>query len=361
MNLQEILKIMVKEEGSDLYLKAGSRPVVRVGTNLKAFPVDKLGESDVNGYVKEILGDKGWEKFQSLNELDVAYPVEGVGRFRMNIYRQRTSIAVAVRWVRTDMSSFEDLYLPSVLRKISSYENGLVLITGPTGSGKSTTQAAMIDYINKNRSCCIITIEDPIEFLHKDDKSIISQREIGIDTSSFRDAMKYVVRQNPDIILVGEMRDPDTFEAALSAGETGHLVMSTLHTMSVVHSMDRIMDFFPSSRHDEIRALLAMNLRALTCQRLLPKKDGKGVVPAMEVMTVNSTVRKLIRENEMYKIPVVMQNDEAGEMQTLNQALLKLVEKDMISEEEALMTSTDPGQLKMNLQGIHLDEERGIV
>ncbi len=361
MELKKILRVMVDENGSDLYLKTGSPPVLRGGGSLRAFPVQKLTEAGIEGYVKEILGEKGWEKFQGLNELDIAYPLEGIGRFRINIYRQRTSIAAAVRWVRTDMASFEELYLPPALQNIADYENGLVLITGPTGSGKSTTQAALIDNINKNRACCIITIEDPIEFLHTDKKSIISQREIGIDTSSFRDAMKYVVRQNPDIILLGEMRDPDTFEAALSAGETGHLVMSTLHTMSVVHSMDRIMDFFPSSRHDEIRALLAMNLRALTCQRLLPKKDGSGMVPAMEVMTVNSTVRKLIRENEMYKIPVVMQNDEAGLMQTLNQALLKLVNENLISEEDALMTSNDPGQLKMNLQGIQLDEDRGIV
>lgn len=361
MDLKEILRIMVKEKGSDLYLKAGSPPVVRVGGALRAFPVDRLTDDDIEGCITEILGGKGREKFKELNELDVAYPLEGVGRFRMNIYRQRTSIAVAVRWVRTDMAGFGELYLPPSLEKIAAYENGLVLITGPTGSGKSTTQAALINHINRTRSCCIITIEDPIEFLHEDDKSIISQREIGIDTGNFRDAMKYVVRQNPDIILVGEMRDADTFEAALSAGETGHLVMSTLHTMGVMHSMDRIMDFFPSSRHDEIRALLAMNLRALTCQRLLPRKDKSGVVPAMEVMTVNPTVRKLIRENEMYKIPVVMQNDEAGEMQTLNQALLKLVEDDVISEEDAFMTSNDPAQLKMNLQGIHLDEERGIV
>ncbi len=361
MQLKEILSVMVKQKGSDLYLKKGVPPVVRVGGSLKSFPVDKLTDADIGGYAREILGEKGWEKFQEKNEIDVAYPVEGVGRFRINLYRQRTSIAAAIRWVRTDMASFEDLYLPPILRKVATYENGLVLITGPTGSGKSTTQAALIDHINKNRACCIITIEDPIEFLHEDNKSIISQREIGIDTGSFRDAMKYVVRQNPDIILVGEMRDPDTFEAALSAGETGHVVLSTLHTMGVVHSLDRIMDFFPSTRHDEIRALLAMNLRALTCQRLIPKKDGSGMVPAMEVMIVNPTVRKLIRENEMYRIPVVMQNDEAGEMQTLNQALLKLVNEDVIGEEDALMTSNDPGQLKMNLQGIHLDDERGIV
>ncbi len=361
MELDQILRVMVKEGGSDLYLKKNSPPIVRVGGSLKAFAADRLKEKDLEQYAKIILGEKGWDKFRESNEYDVAYAVEDTGRFRMNIYRQRTSIAIAARWVRTDMSSFEDLYLPPVFHKIADYESGFVLITGPTGSGKSTTQAAVIDHINRTRASCIITIEDPIEFLHEDVKSIISQREIGIDTESFRDAMKYVVRQNPDIILVGEMRDADTFEAALSAGETGHLVMSTLHTMGVKHSMDRILDFFPTYRHDEIRALLAMNLRALSCQRLIPKKDGSGVVPAVEVLVVNPTVRKLIREKEMYKMSVVMQNDEAGEMQTLNQALLKLVQDDVISEEDALLTSNEPGQLKMNLQGIHLDEERGIV
>ena len=361
MDLDELLKAMVERGGTDVYLKVDTPPLLPIGDELTTLFSEKLRQDEMEQFAKVALGDDRWEKFLHLNEIDVAYTVEGAGRFRFNIYWQRSTIAMAIRWVRTDISSFEKLGLPPALKKIALFNKGLVLITGPTGCGKSTTQAVMIDYINRHRKCAIVTIEDPIEFMHEDKTSVISQREVGIDTNTFQDAMKYVVRQNPDVILIGEMRDPETFTAALSASETGHLVMSTLHTLDVVHSLSRILDFFAPSKHHQIRAHLALNLAAMTCQRLLAREDGKGLVPAIEVMIVSAEIRKLIREGEMSKIALVMQNDEAGDMQTLNQSLLRLVEEGSITEEDALANSPEPAALKMNLGGIHLDEERGII
>jgi twitching motility protein PilT len=361
MDFDELLRSMVKEQGSDLYLRVNTPPIVRMGDDLRQLSESAISSEEMDDFARTALGEWRWGKFGQQNEIDTAYSVKGVGRFRLSIYRQRGTLAMAIRWVRTDMESFEGLNLPPVLEKISLFEKGLVLITGSTGSGKSTTQAAIIDYINMRRRCSIVTIEDPIEFLHADKMSIVTQREIGIDTDSFQDAMIHVVRQHPDVILVGEMRDPDTFAAALSASETGHLVLSTLHTMDVVHSFGRILDYFPPSQHNQVRALLALNLRAMTCQRLISRKDGKGLIPAVEVMIVTPAVRKLIRDNEMRKVPLIMQNDESGEMRTLNQSLLELVDGGLISEEDALANSNDAATLKMNLRGIRLDEQRGIL
>ena len=361
MNFDELLKAMVKKSGTDLYLKVDAPPVFRVGEELTELSAEHFSEEDMEKFARVAIGEERWEKFRRRNEIDVAYTIKGTGRFRLNIYWQRGSIAMVIRWVRTDISSFEKLGLPPILKKIALFKQGFVLVTGPTGSGKSTTQAAMIDYINKHKRCSIVTIEDPIEFLHEDRMSIISQREIGIDTDTFQDAMKYAMRQNPDVILIGEMRDPETFSAALSASETGHLVLSTLHTLDVVHSLDRILDFFPQSKHNQIRAHMSLNLAAMTCQRLISRKDGNGLVPAIEVMIMSPSIKKLIKENQMSKIPSVMQNDEFGEMRTLNQSLLELVQDGLITEEEAMINSTDVAGLKMNLQGIHLDEEKGIL
>jgi twitching motility protein PilT len=361
VNFDELLKTMVEKRGTDIYLKVDSPPILRTGEELTPLSNVKLSEDETEKFARIVLGKERWEKFLRANEIDVAYTIKGTGRFRLNIYRQRSTIAMVIRWVRTDISSFEELNLPPILKKIALFRKGLVLVAGPTGCGKSTTQAAMIDYINMHRRCSIVTIEDPIEFLHEDGMSIISQREVGIDTDTFSNAMKYVVRANPDVILIGEMRDPETLTAALSASETGHLVMSTLHTLDVVHSLDRILDFFPPSQHNQIRVHMALNLASMLCQRLISRKDGKGMVTAVEVMIMGPSTRKLIRENEMNKIPLVMQNDEFGEMQTLNQSLVNLVQNGLITEEEALVNSTDPAGLKMNLQGIHLDEERGIL
>ncbi len=361
MNIDELLKVMVEKEASDLHLKVGSPPVMRIEEKLVPFDLPPLTPKDTERMVFIVLSKEQREPSLDKLEIDLAYSLVGVGRFRVNIFRQRNTMALAIRWVKTGVLSFQDLHLPPVFEKISLYHRGFILITGTTSSGKSVTQAAMIDYMNRHRQCRIITIEDPIEFLHEDKLSMISQREVGIDTESFSTAIRQVVRQDPDVILIGEMRDAETFSVALSASETGHLVISTLHTADVMQSVDRLLDFFPSSQHGQIRALLSLNLKAVTCQRLVCRADGKGRVPAVEVMTASPSVVKLIREDRMHKIPVVIQSGMAEGMQTFNQALVKLVQEEMITEEEALITSSNPESLRMNLQGLYLDEERTIL
>jgi len=361
VNINTLLKVMVEKETSDLHLKAGSQPTLRINGELVSVDVPPLSVSEMEDMVATILNEKQVEEFFSKKEIDIAYSAPKLGRFRTNIFFQRGSIAIAMRRVNTDPPTFEALHLPPVFEKISAIKKGFVLITGPTSCGKSTTQAAMIEYLNSHNRCRIITIEDPIEFLYRDNKSMISQREVGIDTKSFIAAMRHVVRQDPDVILIGEMRDPETFSVAMTASETGHLVISTLHTADVTQSLMRIYDFFPPSQHEQIRSLLAMNLKALTCQQLVNRADGKGLVPAVEVMIVTPPIVKLIRENRFEKIPLVIQSGEHDGMQTFNQSLLKLVKSKMITESEALAKSTNPDALKMNIKGIYLDEERKII
>ncbi len=361
MDIDELLKVMVEKKASDLHLKVGSPPTLRLEKEIVPLQLPPLMPADTERMAFSILSEDRKEFFLNKREIDLAYSVPGVGRFRTNIFRQRNTIALALRWVSTDILSFEDLHLPPVFKELSLSPRGFILISGTTSSGKSTTQAAMINYINQQRRCRIITIEDPIEFLHKDKLSMVSQREVGIDTESFSTAIRQVVRQDPDVILIGEMRDAETFSVALSASETGHLVISTLHTADVMQSIDRLLDFFPSSQHGQIRALLSLNLRAVTCQRLISRADGKGRVPAVEVMITSPTVIKLIRENRMNKLPVAIHSGTMRGMQTFNQALVKLVQEGMITEEEALTGSGNPESLRMNLKGIYLDEERTIL
>lgn len=361
MNINKLLKAMVEKKASDLHIKVGSPPTLRVEEKLVPFDLPPLTPADTERMAFSILSEKQKESFLNKREMDLAYSLSGAGRFRVNAFSQRNSIALAIRWVKTDILSFRELHLPPIFEKLSISPRGFILITGTTSSGKSTTQAAIIDYINRHRRCRIVTVEDPIEFLHEDKLSMISQREVGIDTESFSTAIRQVVRQDPDVILIGEMRDAETFSVAISASETGHLVISTLHTADVMQSIDRLLDFFPSSQHGQIRALLSLNLKAITCQRLLSRADGKGRVPAVEVMISSPSIIKLIREDRMHKIPVAIQNATIEGMQTFNQALVKLVQEKMITEEEALANSSNPEALRMNLQGIYLDEERTIL
>ena len=361
MHLHTLLKLMVEKETSDLHIKAGSRPTLRIDGELVPVDVPPLSPGQTEEMISTILNEKQKEEFYSKKEIDIAYSVPKLGRFRTNIFYQRGSIAIAMRRVKVEIPTFNELHLPAVFEKISTIKKGFVLITGPTSSGKSTTQAAMIGYLNSHQRCRIITIEDPIEFLHRDNKSMISQREVGIDTESFITAMRHAVRQDPDVILIGEMRDPETFSVAMTASETGHLVISTLHTADVTQSLLRLFDFFPPSQHEQIRFLLAMNLRALTCQLLINRADGKGLVPAVEVMITTPPIARLIREGQFDKIPLVIQTGEHEGMQTFNQSLLGLVKSGMITEEEAIARSPNPDALKMNLRGIFLDEERQII
>lgn len=361
MNINALLKVMVEKETSDLHLKAGSRPTLRIDGKLLPIDVPPLSVSEMEEITSTILNEKQKKEFFSKKEIDIAYSAPKLGRFRTNIFFQRGSISIAMRRVKTELPTFDNLHLPPVFEKISAIKKGFVLITGPTSSGKSTTQAAIIGYLNSHYRCRIITIEDPIEFLHRDNKSMISQREVGIDTESFTAAMRHAVRQDPDVILIGEMRDPETFSTAMTASETGHLVVSTLHTADVAQSLMRLFDFFPPSQHEQIRSLLAMNLKALTCQQLVSRADGKGLVPAVEVMITTPPAIKLIRENRFEKIPLVIQSGEHEGMQTFNQSLLKLVKSKMITEAEAMAKSPNPDALKMNIKGIYLDEERKII
>lgn len=361
IEIDELLRRMVERSASDLYIRAGSKVVARIGDEMEMLSEETLSSEDTRKIALSVLKDAQKEKFLQKNEMDVAYASHGVGRFRMNIYMQRGTVAIAVRSVKTGIPSFGELSLPLSLERISLIEKGLILVTGPTGCGKTTTLAAMIDYINTHRKRHIVTIEDPIEFLHKDKMSVICQREIGIDTDSFTEAMVHVVRQNPDVILIGEMRDVESFNAAVSASETGHLVLSTLHTADVAQSIDRIMDFFPETHHSQVRAILSMNLRSMICQKLIPRADTRELIPAVEIMVVSPIIKKLIRENRINRIGSAIQASRGDGMQTFNQSLVELVESEKITGEEALANSSNPAGLKMNLQGIYLDEERGII
>lgn len=361
MKIDELLKVMVDNKASDLHIKADSPPIFRRDEALYHLDVPPLEPEDTLALALEIMTDKQKATLEANNEVDLAYAPKGIGRFRVNVHYQRGTVALAIRRVNTEILGFEELHLPKVFEKISMFTSGFILVTGTTSSGKSTTQAAMIDYINEHRNCHVVTIEDPIEFLHEDKQAIITQREVGIDTDSFVTAIKHVVRQDPDVILIGEMRDAETFEAAVSASETGHLVISTLHTSDVMKSVDRLLDFFPPERHEQVRAVLALNLRAITCQRLVPRADGQGLIPAVEVLIATPGVVKLIRENRMNKIGSAIATGREVGMQTFNQSLTDLYRANLITMEDALAASTNPEALKMNLQGIYLDEDRSIL
>ncbi|MFH1777425.1 MAG: PilT/PilU family type 4a pilus ATPase [Candidatus Omnitrophota bacterium] len=361
INVLEILKMVVEREASDLHIKAGKPPVMRVKKMLVDMEMPVLSEEDTQDIALSLMSEQQRDIFKKKNEVDFAYCLKDVGRFRANIFRQRGQVGIVMRLIKTKLPSFEELSLPPIFEKISLYERGIVLITGASSSGKSTTLAAMIDYINIRKRVHVMTIEDPIEYLHEDKMGIINQREVSLDTESFKEALRHVIRQDPDIILIGEMRDAETFYAALSASETGHLVFSTLHSVDTTQVILRILDFFPATQHDQIRMQMALNLRATTCQRLIRGTSGKEVVPAVEVLIVNPTAAKIIRSNKMERIQSTIQSNTEVGMQTFNQSLAGLVKKKLITLEEALSKSSNPEALKMNLKGIYLDENRSIL
>ncbi len=361
VELKNLLRMMVEKDGSDLHLKVGRPPVIRIRGDLVDVDVPALTSEDTDEMSRFLMPDYQKVQFAEKSEADFAYSLAGVGRFRVNVFRQRGSVGAVLRRVRVDIPTFAQLNLPPVFEKIASYERGIVLVTGTTSSGKSTSLAAIIDYINARRRAHILTIEDPIEYVHRDQQSIVNQREIGLDTASFGAALKYMVRQDPDIIVIGEMRDADTFEAAVLASETGHIIFSTLHAHDTTQVVDRILNFFPPPRHAQIRMQLALNLRAITSQWLLPRADGTGQVPAVEVLVNTPTVHKLVLENRVMRLPQAIQNGAEDGMRTFNQSLVELIQNKMITEETALSASTNPDALKMNLRGIYLDEERKLL
>jgi twitching motility protein PilT len=359
--LQKILSYAVKNGASDVHLTVGSPPAVRIDGEIRFVATEALTPPDTVAFLDEMLDARQKEAFMQSGDFDLAYSVSGLGRFRVNIMRQRGSISIIMRHVRGKILDFTTLHLPPVLEKIANMPRGLILITGTTGSGKSTSLASIIDYINQRQRVHIITLEDPIEFLHTNKKSIVNQREMSIDTKDFYVALRAAMREDPDVILVGEMRDAETFQAAISAAETGHLVFSTLHTTNAMLTMDRILDMFPSNLHDQIRSQIALQLRACVSQRLVPTADGSGRVPAVEVMLNNPAISMLIRENNLKQIPTAITNGAEDGMQTFNMSLAELVRSKLIKEEDAMWAADNPDELKMNLQGIRISQSRGGI
>jgi twitching motility protein PilT len=360
MNIRNVLEKMIAARASDLHLKVGTPPVVRVDGVLYTLDEVAPNAEHLRAIVHQLLNEEQRLFFSTHNEIDFAFGVAGLARFRANIFMQRGSPALALRHVPVDVPTLEDLRLPPLGRELAFAPRGLILVTGRTGSGKSTTLAAMIDAINKVTTRNVITVEDPIEFLHRDRLSFIHQREVGLDTRSFQDGLRYVLRQDPDIILVGEIRDLETMNTALMAADTGHLVLSTLHTTDVVQTLQRVISFYPPHQHDEVRMSVASNLRAVICQRLIPRADGAGRVPAIEIMVNTPTIREFLTNPE--KLPMIHNAVADGVtqygMQTFDQSVLALMREGSISEEEALRNCNNPNELQLKLKGISATSDR---
>ena len=340
---------------SDIHLKAGIPPMVRVAGDLASLPESPLSEKDVEEYLAAIIPDRVAAGFLQDNEADFAYGLADGSRFRVNAYRQRGLVSVAIRALRPPTGDFASLGLPPVLNNITAEPRGLVLVTGPTGAGKSTTLAAMIDSINSSRRVNIITVEDPIEIIHRDKMAMVSQREVGVDTGGFAEAMRRVLRQDPDVILIGEMRDADTIDAALKAAETGHLVLSTLHTLDASETINRILEFFPGEHKLQVRLLLAATLRAIISQRLIPTADGRGRVPAVEVLINTERVADRITDPATtHEIPDVIAEGAYYGMETFDQSILRLAGSGAITFEQALRHATSPADLKLRAQQLGL-------
>jgi twitching motility protein PilT len=355
VHVNDLLKISVERGASDLHLKAGSYPMMRVRGELIPVSQEKrLDHDEMEAITATVLPTALREKFKDSHEVDLAYSVAGLGRFRCNAFRQRGTIGMTFRVIPIRVLTIPELTLPPILKKITHEERGLVLVTGTTGSGKSTTLAAMVDDINSNRTVNVMTIEDPIEYLHRDKRSIVCQREVGIDTSSFAHALRSALRQDPDVILVGEMRDHETIETALLAAETGHLVFSTLHTLDATETINRIVAVFPPHQQQQVRLQLASVLRAVISQRLIPKADGKGRVPAVEVMIVTPLIRDCIIDKERTHLirGAIAQGTSQYGMQSFDQSIYWLYEQKLISKEEALRWASNPDEFKLRLQGI---------
>jgi len=349
LNMQDLLILMSEKRASDLHLTAGDPPMFRIDGEIVPTEFDKLTGDSCQRLIYSLLTDTQKEKFEANSELDLSFGIKGVGRVRMNVFKQRGSVAAALRSISSKILTFDELRLPPVIYEIMKLEKGLVLVTGPTGSGKSTTLASMIDFINEGRACHIMTVEDPIEHIHLHKKSIVNQREVGSDTTSFGTALKYVLRQDPDVILIGEMRDLETISAALSIAETGHLVFATLHTTDAASSVNRIIDVFPPHQQSQIRAQLSMSLQAVFSQQLLAHGSGSGMVLACEVMMCNSAIKNLIRDSKIEQVYLAMQTGGKFGMQTMNQSLYDLQSKRLINYQTALDASPDKEELKRML------------
>jgi twitching motility protein PilT len=362
-SLQKILSYAIKHGASDVHLATNNPPAVRIDGVIRFIrDADDLTSEDLDSFISELMGEERKKRFLETGDADLSYNVPGMGRFRVNCLKQRGAYGIVMRYVKSKIPSLEELHLPDEsMDAIARSPRGLVLVTGTTGSGKSTTIASLIDIINENRRCHIVTLEDPIEYLHTNKRSIVTQRELSIDTRDWDVALRAVMREDPDVILIGEMRDAETFQACISASETGHLVFSTLHTTNAMMTIDRILDLFPSTQQEQIRSQLALQLRACVAQRLLPSADGEGRVPAVEVLFNSPAIAELIREDNIRQIPNVIAGGANEGMQTFNMSLEKLVKAHLVTEEDAYLASDNPEELKMNLQGIRLSQGRGGI
>jgi len=351
--LAKYFEAMVNADASDLHLKPALTPHLRIGGMIHSARGQVLSSDDILSMAEELMSDKQRLTFAEAGSVDLAYELPGSDRFRINVFLQRGKVALAVRRVTREIPDFKSLRLPPVIEKIASGNQGLVLLSGPTGSGKSTTLAAMLQHINRTRPCHIVTLEDPIEYLYEGDKALISQREIGIDVTDFRTALKYVVREDPDVVLIGELRDVDTFTAALQVAETGHLVFGTVHASRASQTVGRLMDLFPPDARDRIRQLIGFNLRAIVCQKLLPSiADGVDMVPACEVMMMDHHVRKLVVEGRDAELEDAMKSHEIEGMQTFAKSLCELIDAGLIEPRAAYDAAPNVDELQMMLTGI---------
>lgn len=354
MNIKKLLEQLVQLNASDLHLKPGIPPVVRHNGRLQRLQAPAPTPRDLEEVAKQILTPAQRERFEETKEIDFAFGVTGLARFRANCYVQRNTIAMVFRHVPVKIQSVEELRLPPVITDLSLRPRGLIIVTGTVGSGKSTTLAAMVKEINTHLNVAIITIEDPIEFLHRDEKSIINQREVGSDTATYGDALRHILRQDPDVILIGEIRDQETMEIAMKAADTGHLVLTTLHTIDAQQTVNRVISFFPPHQHQEIRYMLSSTLQAVISQRLLPSLKTEGMVPAVEVLVTTGTVRDCIVNPEKTSLITQVMRDGVTQhkMQTFDQALMKLYQTGEVSLDDAMRASSNPHELELRLKGI---------
>lgn len=356
-----ILQTGIQAGASDWHIREGSTVVLRVDAQLVEISDFTATKEFLAEAVEEITTPRLRDKYDETGDADFAWLEDDVGRFRVNLHRQRNLISLTLRHIKDKVPALDDLGLPKVIEKIASNERGIVLVTGTTGSGKSTTLACMMEYMNTHMARHIITIEDPIEYAFSDKKSIFEQREVGLDTISFDSALTAALRQDPDVIVVGEMRKRESFDAALTAADTGHMVMSTLHTTNAAQTIQRILDFYPHDERKQIRLALATNLAAIVCQRLMPRAIGRGVVPGLEIMINSPVIRKLLEEDKLNKLGAAIEASQAEGMMSFNQCLLGHVNAGLITEEVALERASNPEALAMNLKGIFLGTDGGIL
>ncbi len=352
MRMIEILKLARQHKGSDVHITAGSPPIIRINGELKAASPNVLTGDDTKKMVQEILTDVQFKELENTGDVDCSFQSQTTGRFRVNAFKQRGCYGLVMRTIMTTIPSCEDLKIPKPISDLTNKRRGLILVTGPTGSGKSSTLAALIDKINKTKSEHIITIEDPIEFVHKSNKSLLNQREVGDDTESFAKALRASLREDPDVILVGEMRDLETIGTAVTAAETGHLVMSTLHTIGAAKTIDRIIDVFPPHQQQQIKVQLGSVLEAVISQQLIPTKDGKGRVAVHEIMISTGAIKNLVREGKTHQIQNVIQTSKDLGMQTMDSSIVKACRDGLISKESALKFAVDVDEVSKELANI---------